>query len=106
MDTSPKGSPPDHEEVLHTFTILEIHNAPDNTSSFELITFLDAAVAHSSETIVTPTFLEYDYNQMELANRDNIVRLLVRDATLQEDINYYDMVSQLLSSDLLRDHEW
>ena len=97
MDTSPKDSPPDHEEVLHTFTILEIHNAPDNTSSFELITFLDAAVAHS----VT----QYDYNQMELANRDNILRLLVRDATPQEDTNYYDMASELLSSDLLRDHE-
>jgi len=105
MDTSPKGSPPDHEEVLHTFTILKIHNAPDNSSSFGLITFLDAAVAHSSETILTPTFLEYDYNQMELANRDNILRLLVRNATPQEDINYYDITSQLLSSDLLRDHE-
>jgi len=31
MDTSPKESPPIDEEVLHTFTILEIHNAPDNT---------------------------------------------------------------------------
>jgi len=103
--TPPKGSPPDHEEVLHTFTILEIHNAPDNTSSFGLVTFLDAAVAHSSENIVNPTFLEYDYSQIELANRDNILGLLVRDATPQEDINYYDMASQLLSSDLLHDHE-
>jgi len=105
MDTSPNESPPNDEEVLHTFTILEIHNAPDNTLNFELITFPDASVAHSSEPSVTPTFLEYDYNQMELANRDNILRLLVRDATPQEDINYYDMASEILSSDLLRDHE-
>jgi len=42
---------------------------------------------------------------MDLANRDNILRLLVRVATPQEDINYYDMTSQLLSCDLLRDHE-
>jgi len=105
MHASPKGSPPDHAEVLHTFTILEIHNAPNNTSSFRLITFLDTAVSHFSENIVTPTFLEYDYSQMELANRDNILHLLVRDYTPQEDINYYDMASQLLSSDLLRDHE-
>ena len=105
MDTSPKGSPPDHEEVLHTFTILEIHNAPDNTSSFELVMFLDAALAHSSAPSATPTFLNYQYDQMELVNRDNILRLLVRDATPQEDTNYYDMASELLSSDLLRDDE-
>ena len=67
--------------------------------------FLDAALAHSSAPSATPTFLEYDYNQMELANRDNILRLLLRDATPQEDTNYYDLVSELLSSDLLRDHE-
>ena len=105
MDTSPKESPPNDEEVLHTFTILEIHNAPDDTSSFELVMFLDAALAHSSAPSVIPTFLEYHYNQMELANRDNILRLLMRDATPQEDTNYYDMASELLSSDLLRDHE-
>ena len=105
MNISPEGSPSAHAEVLHTFTILEIHNAPNNTSSFGLITFLDTAVAHSGKNIVTPTFLEYDYSPLELANRDNILRLFVRDATPQEDINYYDMVSQLLSSDLLRDHE-
>jgi len=105
MDTTSKASPPDHEEVLHIFTLLEIHNVPDNTSSFGLITFLDTAVAHSGKNIVTPTFLEYDYSPLELANRDNILRLFVRDATPQEDINYYDMVSQLLSSDLFRDHE-
>ena len=29
----------------------------------------------------------------------------MRDATPQEDTNYYDMASELLSSDLLRDHE-
>ena len=32
---------------------------------------------------------------MELANSDNILRLLVRNATPQEDINYYDMASEL-----------
>jgi len=105
MDTYLKESPPNDKEVLHTFTILEIDNAPDYTSNFELIMFLDAVLAHSSEPSVTPTFLEYDYNQMELANRDNILRLLVRDDTPQEDTNYYDMTSELLSSDLLRNHE-
>jgi len=105
MDTSPKESLSNDEEVLHTFTILEIHNGPDNTSSCELVMFLDAPLAHSSAPSVIPTFLEYHYNQMDLANRDSILRLLVRDVTPQEDTNYYDMTSELLSSDLLRDHE-
>jgi len=69
LHTSPKESPPKDEEVLHTFTILEIHNAPDNTSRFELVMFLDAGLAHSSAPSVTPTFLNYEYNQMELGNR-------------------------------------
>jgi len=105
MDISPEGSPSAHEEVLHTFTILEIDNAPTNTLSFGLIQFLDAALAQTGENIAAPTFLEYDYSPKKLANRDNILRLLVRDKTPQEDINYYDMGLQLLSSDLLHDHE-
>ena len=105
MVISPEGSPSAPEEVLYTFKILEIDNAPTNTLSFGLIKFLDAALAQSGANIAAPTFLEYDYSPKELANRDNILRLLVRDATPQEDINYYDMALQLLSSDLLRDHE-
>ena len=104
MDISPDGSPSAHEEVLYTFTILEIDNAPTNTLSFGLIQFLDAALAQTGENIAAPTFLEYDYSPKKLANRDNILRLLVRDKTPQEDINYYDMGLQLLSSDLLHDH--
>jgi len=105
MNISPEGSPSAHAEVLHTFTILEIDNAPTNTLSFGLIQFLDAALAQTGENIAAPTFLEYDYSPKKLANRDNILRLLVRDKTPQEDINYYDMGLQLLSSDLLHDHE-
>jgi len=69
------------------------------------IQFLDAALAQTGANIAAPTFLEYDYSPKELANRDNILRLLVRDATPQEDINYYNMALQLLFSDLLCDHE-
>jgi len=107
MDTSPAGSPSDQEEVLYTFTILEIDNAPDNTLSFGLFQFLDAALAQSGANTAAPTFLEYDYSLMELTNRYNILRLLVRDATPQKDIDYYNVALrlQLLSSDLLRDHE-
>ena len=104
MEISPEASPSAPEEVLYTFKILEIDNAPTNTLSFGLIEFLDAALAQTGANIAAPTFLEYDYSPKELANRDNILRLLVRDATPQEDINYYDLAQQLLSSDLLRDH--
>jgi len=105
MDDPPKGSPTDHAEALYTFTILDIENAPNNTSSFGLIQSLDAALAQSGADTAAPTFLEYDYSPTEFANRDNILRLLVRDATLEEDTDYYNMAQQLLSSDLLRDDE-
>jgi len=98
MDISPEGLPSAPEEVLYTFKILEIDNATTNTLSFGLIEFLDAALAQTGANIAAPTFLEYDYSPKELANRDNILRLLVRDATPQEDINYYDLAQQLLSS--------
>ena len=98
MDILPERSPSASEEVLYTFKILEIDNAPTNTLSFGLIEFLDAALAQTGTNIAAPTFLEYDYSPKELANRDNILRLLVRDATPQEDINYYDLAQQLLSS--------
>jgi hypothetical protein len=104
MDILPERSPSASEEVLYTFKILEIDNAPTNTLSFGLIEFLDAALAQTGANITAPTFLEYDYSPKELANHDNILHLLVRDATPQEDINYYDLAQQLLSSDLLRDH--
>jgi len=97
MDTSPEGSPPYHEESVYSFTILEINNAPDNTLIFGLIQFLDADVAQSDQNTVAPTFLQYNYSPTELANLDNILRLLVRDATPQEDIDYYDMDSFLQS---------
>jgi len=105
MDNLPEGSPTDHAEALYTFAILEIENAPDSTSSFGLIQFLEAALTQSGANTAAPTFLEYDYSPTEFANRDNILRLLVRDATLEEDTDYYDMAQQLLSSDLLRDDE-
>lgn len=38
-----------------------------------------------------------------MANCDNILRFLVRDATPEEDTDYHDMAAQLLSSDILRD---
>jgi len=105
MDNSPKGLPSDYAEALYTFTILEIENAPNNTSSFGLIQFLDTALAQSGANTAAPTSLEYDYSPTEFANCDNILRLLVRDATLKEDTNNYDMAQQVLSSDLLRDDE-
>jgi len=73
--------------------------------SFGLIQFLDAALAQSGANTAAPTFPEHDYSPTGLTNRDNILRLLVRDTTPQEDIDYYDMALQLLTSNLLRDHE-
>jgi len=100
-DTSPEGSPSDHEEVLYTFTILEIDNAPTNTLTFRFIQFLDATLARSGVNIAVHTFLEYDYSPKELANRDNILRLLVRDATPQEDNNLrHDSEAPFLRSSL------
>jgi len=72
-------------EVLHTFTILALKNAPDNTSSFGLILWLDVAVDQTGANPVAPTFLPYEYNPSELETHDNI---LVRDPTPEETTNY------------------